>query len=306
MLYLIFSLLLIAGKPGGGILEALKNKSSEIALKFASISELSMLYELNCHPKPGLITPFSNGSHKDMNYLTMLDSIKVIVQKFSTIDVPLTLKDSPSSFELDSVAIYLKRFGQEVEKKMFEASGGVNTYKGAIFILLILFVACQLDSCSVEDALLKASVFCHKLPQFKVRSNDFTTAGLKAYNTFKIGGIRDEVLNGFPTIRYNLNSFREEWFSLDKNLCIIKNIIRNMCLCEDTTLLNRHFDSNSLYHVQTKASNFLARINKGDNIITVANEFNVFMTSFNFSPGGAADLTIATIFLSLWFGDIYV
>lgn len=35
--------------------------------------------ELNLHPKFGLVTPYSNGSHDDMNYELMKEAQEVII-----------------------------------------------------------------------------------------------------------------------------------------------------------------------------------------------------------------------------------
>ncbi len=41
-----------------------------------------MINELNLDPKFGLVTPTSSGSHKDMNYKLMHDSIDVLIPYF--------------------------------------------------------------------------------------------------------------------------------------------------------------------------------------------------------------------------------
>ena len=49
-----------------------------IAKKLAECASEAMLFEVSSYPSPGLVSPVSNGSHKDMNYYTFLGSISVL------------------------------------------------------------------------------------------------------------------------------------------------------------------------------------------------------------------------------------
>lgn len=46
-------------------------KLNEISLTISSFAIQAMLYEVTCTPSPGLVSPVSNGAHKDMNYFTL-------------------------------------------------------------------------------------------------------------------------------------------------------------------------------------------------------------------------------------------
>ena len=92
-----------------------------------NLTESSLLAEL-CRPLGfGCVTANSQGAHKDMDFLLMLKCIPLIGNAIKN----LSEKDC-ESFEA------LREYGKKQEKKLFDLTGGVNTYKGALFLLLIL------------------------------------------------------------------------------------------------------------------------------------------------------------------------
>jgi len=45
----------------------------------------SILLEVSSHPKPGLVTPFSQGAHRDMNFTLFMKSTAVLSQGFKEV-----------------------------------------------------------------------------------------------------------------------------------------------------------------------------------------------------------------------------
>jgi len=88
--------------------------------------------ELALEPKPGLVTPRSRGSHRDMDCSTFRASIAALRPYF--IDCA-HLGAAGADFGA------LQARGQLAERAMFAATGGVNTHKGAIFNLGLLAAA---------------------------------------------------------------------------------------------------------------------------------------------------------------------
>ncbi|HEY1395698.1 triphosphoribosyl-dephospho-CoA synthase, partial [Roseateles sp.] len=85
--------------------------------------------ELALSPKPGLVTFTSNGSHRDMDARTFMRSISALRPYFVRIaHLGATGADFPA----------LERAGIEAEARMLEATGGINTHRGAIFLLGLL------------------------------------------------------------------------------------------------------------------------------------------------------------------------
>ena len=88
----------------------------------AALAERALRLELDAPLKPGLVCPDSPGAHHDMDYALMLKGIAAIRPFFA----PMALASSPAA---------LRQLGIDAEKAMFEATGGVNTHRGAIFAL---------------------------------------------------------------------------------------------------------------------------------------------------------------------------
>ena len=85
--------------------------------------------ELALSPKPGLVTLTSNGSHADMDARTFFRSIAALRVYFARI---AGLGMAGADFEA------LERAGIEAEARMLAATGGINTHRGAIFLLGLL------------------------------------------------------------------------------------------------------------------------------------------------------------------------
>ena len=88
----------------------------------AALAERALRLELDTPLKPGLVGPDSCGAHKDMDYSVMLRGIEALRPFWPR----MTQARNPQE---------LQELGIEAEKAMLEATGGVNTHRGAIFAL---------------------------------------------------------------------------------------------------------------------------------------------------------------------------
>jgi triphosphoribosyl-dephospho-CoA synthase len=114
---------------------------------------LALYDELALSPKPGLVTLTDAGSHTDMDARTFMRSLSALRGYFVRI---ATLGAEGAPFE------ELQRCGIDAEVRMLAATGGINTHRGAIFMLGLLCAAAGaaaagrqgLDPSSLRDALL--------------------------------------------------------------------------------------------------------------------------------------------------------
>ena len=248
--------------------------------------EQSMLSELKLEQKFGLVTPTSSGSHDDMNYTMMLESINVLLPYFIEI------------FELGFLSDYDKdpfqeanRIGLKAEEAMFKQTHKVNTYKGLIYILGFVLLALGQnikDPGGAHLGLIRIKeLSSNVLDDFTKKTS---SSGIDAYKKYHITGIRGEVFHGLPTIVNALDYFDKIDISDPKNFhaALLYFIIH----CEDTVLLKRSKSLDNYNHIKYLA----AKINPYDS--KNISDFNNYCISHHISFGGSADLFIILQFIN--------
>lgn len=93
---------------------------------------LALYDELALAPKPGLVSFADSGSHNDMDAHTFMRSLFALRHYFVEITL-LGAHNAPFSA--------LQACGIEAEARMLRATGGINTHRGAIFMLGLLCAA---------------------------------------------------------------------------------------------------------------------------------------------------------------------
>lgn len=93
---------------------------------------LALHDELSLTPKPGLVTLIDCGSHDDMDAHTFMRSLFSLRHYFAQI--------AEAGFGGAEFAV-LERCGITAEARMLAATGGINTHRGAIFMLGLLCAA---------------------------------------------------------------------------------------------------------------------------------------------------------------------
>ena len=251
-----------------------------------NLTESSLLAEL-CRPLGfGCVTANSQGSHKDMDFLLMLKCIPLIGSAIKN----LSGKDC-ESFEA------LREYGKKQEKKLFDLTGGVNTYKGALFLLLILN-ACTFRIIKEKKSFadLSREIAAFSLPLKK----DFelkvcSPSSLQAFNNLGSGGVRGLALSGFAEHFQNWLPLYKKTFSEGGDFVkIIVKMIETTC---DTTIINRKGEK-ALLEVQKKAHSLLC-IEEGPAQETSIAEFSAWCEKNNISTGGTADKIIILYNLKL-------
>nr|WP_315315007.1 citrate lyase holo-[acyl-carrier protein] synthase [Treponema denticola] len=244
-----------------------------------NLTESSLLAEL-CRPLGfGCVTANSQGSHKDMDFLLMLKCIPLIGSAIKN----LSGKDC-ESFEA------LREYGKKQEKKLFELTGGVNTYKGALFLLLILN-ACTFRIIKEKKAFtdLSKEIANFSLPlkkDFELKA--CSSASLQAFNNLGSGGVRGLALSGFAEHFQNWLPLYKKTFSEGEDFVkIIVKMIETTC---DTTIIKRKGEK-ALLEVQKKAQELLC-INYRTSQEASIKEFSAWCEKNNISTGGTADKII--------------
>lgn len=251
-----------------------------------NLTESSLLAEL-CRPLGfGCVTANSQGSHRDMDFLLMLKCIPLIGSAIKNLS-----EEDCESFEA------LREYGKKQEKKLFDLTGGVNTYKGALFLLLILN-ACTFRIIKEKKAFadLSKEIAAFSLPLKK----DFelkvcSPSSLQAFNNLGSGGVRGLALSGFAEHFQNWLPLYKKTFSEGGDFVkIIVKMIETTC---DTTIIKRKGEK-ALLEVQKKAHSLLC-IEEGPAQERAIKEFSEWCEKNNISTGGTADKIIILYNLKL-------
>lgn len=275
-------------RKGSHTLDKLLDKiEKRIVFYFAEVVldlvDYSVIRELRIDSKFGLVTFTSSGSHKDMNYQTMISAKDAILYYFKKMFLA-----GYATNELSKVLNKVRSEGIEAEKRMLAATSGVNAYKGVIFLLGITAIA-------FGYTLKTSTKFTDIFTNIKTISaniyddflTDYDSSGVRLYKKHNITGIRGVAKSGLELIKDNLTKINLD--STDKDL---RNLLYYYILnTDDTVFITRSKSYDNYLKYKKEISNYDPN-NKED-----LKALNLFAESHNLSFGGAADLLIVTIFL---------
>lgn len=253
-----------------------KNIEKELVKIVKLMCDEAILEELNLHPKFGLVTPYTNGSHSDMNYELMVNAKNAILDSF----VEMFLAGYKNN-DIKKIFALSRQIGIDAEKKMFKATNNINAYKGLIFDLGLIVSALGYKLSHLNQCI---DIFEIIKQMTKGITNELKcgneTFGKYAYQTYNIGGARLEAENGFPHVQKLIKDNLDNTASL---IYLISNI-------DDTVLLKRCGTYQKYLDIKIKFKELVI----SDSSI---NDLNKYCINNNLSFGGAADLLIVTIFL---------
>lgn len=267
----------------------------------ADLAVKALLYEVTIHPKAGLVTRISNGSHKDMDFYTFLNSSIALRGYFRECFL------HSKKYDLENKEFFseLRELGKKAEQKMFEATEMINTHKGTIFSMGIVIAVISAKfkeekRIFLYDLIETIKKVCLPLKQ-ELEMNLKNTNGEKIYNKYKIEGARGLALSGYSLV---LEKGIKEFLNFIKKIkfessCILL-LFYYISLLDDTNIISRGGSIETLEKVKK-----IAREKYYKNIISFNEELirsdmsaldELFIRK-NISPGGSADLLILTIFI---------
>ena len=260
--------------------------------QLAELARQALVAEVELTPKPGLVDRRGAGAHSDLSLDLMRQSAAAIAPYFEA------MGDSAQSMPFDrGLRTEVAAIGRAAESAMLQATNGSNAHKGAIWILGLLVTAASrgidLNPAAIaQDAALLARLPDRAQPQL-------LSHGEMVRARYGATGARGEAFAGFPhvlhvglpTLRAERNRARTE---TNSRLWALLNIMARL---EDTCVLYRG-GAEGLAIVQKGASDALLAGGPG----SVAGELAMLrldqeLLIRNISPGGAADLLAATLFL---------
>jgi triphosphoribosyl-dephospho-CoA synthase len=255
---------------------------------------LALHDELDLSPKPGLVTPFCQGSHFDMDAQTFMRSLFALRRYFATIASLGAQSASFASLEL---------CGRAAEVRMLAATGGVNTHRGSIFMLGLLCAAAGAVVASGQrpDAVRIRSTLLELWgPALTARARrPSSLPGGIAARTFGLRGASWEAASGFPILfevavpalcESRARGLKERDGRLD-------TLFHIMAVLDDSNLAHRGGLA-GLRMAQRAAREFLGAGGMGcpDSVDAVDAICKTFKRR-RLSPGGAADTLAAACWL---------
>lgn len=259
----------------------------------------AMLHEVCTTPKPGLVDRANNGSHRDMDVFTFLDSTAALLPYFrQAVSIGQNTAERPPN----ETFLRLRRTGLEAERAMLEATGGVNTHKGAVFSLgTVCAAAGRLWKPEAPWAPAEAILeVCATISRGAVeedfaqlRTQAVRTRGQQFFLDHGLRGIRGELADGLPAVWTvglpTLEAALRAGASLEE--AGTAALIRLIADVTDTNLIARG-GMEGRHWAARAASRLRGPVPDREALEWLDREF----IGRNLSPGGCADLLAITYF----------
>lgn len=269
-----------------------------VAARLARFATDALLEEVHVTPKPALVDRRGNGAHRDLNLALMERSAYSLASTFEAL-ARASQGEQPSAM----LRANLGTIGRAGEAVMMDATQGSNAHRGAIWIIGLLVAGATMCGAleSVQPGLTTsicataARIACfpdHGAPL--VPSN-----GSRVRARYGVGGARLEAQEGFPhVLRVGLPALRAaRQRGIEENFARVDALLSIMTTLDDTCLLHRAGPP-ALTAAKTGARNILALGGSATPSGRAAfDRLEAALLDLNASPGGAADLLAATLFI---------
>ncbi|MFJ4348930.1 triphosphoribosyl-dephospho-CoA synthase [Pseudomonas sp. NPDC089401] len=279
--------------PVGAGLPAKKPTELSLPDHLADLAVEALIDEADLSPKPGLVDRRSSGAHSDMTLALMHASALALW--------PCLRQMAASAVHHGQIGQPLRadlgRLGREGEQAMLATTGGINTHRGAIWALGLLVAAQALDpQASVQTVAARAGRIA-LIDDPAAPAQD--SHGSQVRRRYGVSGAREQAQQGFPVVlenglpqlrRSRAHGASEAHARLDALLAI-------MSALSDTCVLWRAGPQG----LQTLQAGARAVLEAGGSATLDGRrqlrELDQQLLQLNASPGGAADLLAACLFL---------
>ncbi|MEW6339966.1 MAG: triphosphoribosyl-dephospho-CoA synthase [Pseudomonadota bacterium] len=288
----------------------------------AQLAVTALIEEAQLTPKPALVDRRGSGAHRDLDLATMLRSAHALEATFVAL-ARAARRSAPSA----TLRAELAQIGRAGEHEMMRATGGSNAHRGAIWIVGLLVAGAALARrdddartvarCSnaggyaaqarepAASRIALAAKVCTLAAQIACFPDRFAAApdsnGERARQRYQVGGARREAQDGFPHVIATgfpaLLAARAS--GSDENAARLDALLAIMSSLDDTCLLHRaglpglHAGQQGARRVLELGGSASAA---GRSALA---ELDRALLALNASPGGAADLLAATLFIDM-------
>lgn len=269
--------------------------------QLARYAVAALIDEVQLTPKPALVDQRGSGAHRDLDLALMLRSAHSLEPTFAALAHAARRRGEPSAL----LRAELAQIGRSGEQDMLQATGGSNAHRGAIWIVGLLVAGATMTIGDNATNQPQASQICTFAAQIACFPDRFAAPadshGERARQRYQVGGARREAQDGFPhVIDVGLPALlAARARGVDENAARVDTLLAIMASLDDTCLLHRaglpglHAGQHGAQRVLNAGGS--ATPAGRDALAALEHE----LLSLNASPGGAADLLAATLFLDM-------
>jgi triphosphoribosyl-dephospho-CoA synthase len=260
----------------------------------ADCAVAALIDEACLTPKPALVDQRGSGAHGDLDLDTMHRSARALHPAFLAI-ARVSALERPTQ----ALRERLGRIGRDGEHAMLRATNGSNAHRGAIWIVGLLCAGAAMTG-SVDSSTICAKAACvARFDDRFVPPSATSSNGARVAERYGVAGARGEATNGFPHVHdVGLPALqRARAAGLNENDARLEALISIIASLDDTCVLHRG-GRTALDAAQYGARRVLESGGIGNERGRAAlADLERCLLALNASPGGAADLIAATIFL---------
>ena len=272
----------------------LQSKPLMLADRLADLAVDALIDEADLSPKPALVDRRGNGAHSDLHLGLMHASALSLWPAFKEM--------AEAAIQFGAVGLPLRealgRIGREGEQAMLTTTNGVNTHRGAIWALGLLVAAAALENTDTNASAVTLGAARLALLDDRYAPRPLSH-GAQVAQRYGARGAREEAQLGFPAVlqralpqlkRSRALGHGEQNARLDALLAIMTRLA-------DTCVLYRAGETG----LQTMQLGAQAVLDAGGSASLGGrrrlHELDQQLIALNASPGGAADLLAACLFI---------
>ncbi|WP_159836486.1 triphosphoribosyl-dephospho-CoA synthase [Burkholderia sp. 8Y] len=271
-----------------------QNERAASAPAIATLAVDALIAEARLTPKPALVDERGSGAHRDLDLDTMLRSAHALEPTFLAI-----ARAASGAAPSQALRERLARIGREGEAAMLRATGGSNAHRGAIWIVGLLCAGAAMHAPGDSEAICASAARIARYDDRFAPASAQASHGARVTARFRVAGARGEARDGFPhALQIGLPALDDaRRRGLTETGARLDALLAIMASLDDTCLLHRGgtkalavakdgarrvIEHGGIAHARGSAA--LARLERD-------------LLALNASPGGAADLLAATLFL---------
>ncbi|WP_208790042.1 triphosphoribosyl-dephospho-CoA synthase CitG [Actinobacillus vicugnae] len=276
-----------------------RTKADYFSQQIAEKAYQALLQEVYLTPKPGLVDKRNNGSHADMTVQTFEHSALALRPFFAEF---VAKGIATADYSASQILAEIRPLGIHAERAMLQATGGVNTHKGAIFAFGL--VCCAIGRLYVQTEQFAKSTRFSQLFELVAQFAEGLTAelqnypenlplthGVKLYRQYGLTGARGEAESGLVTIA-NCLAFIKQQPVINLHQILVWLMAHN----DDTNVVHRG-GLDGLRFVKQQAVDILQNFVNETDLRIKLETLDDECIQRNISCGGSADLLALIIFL---------